>query len=171
LQAERKYVRADQVDLTDGGGGAQASPRSRRCSSLRGTRSWGFREPARRRRTEAPASKMWVRADQGRGWAPARSRGERDPCTSRAGGAILVRVCDWEARVDQSAMTKQSAVLGRRRRCYPSLDAFASLAALTETTIGSLRSIPRRRPTLEPTCNPARHNGPRAITAQYGLKL
>jgi hypothetical protein len=110
LQAERKYVRADQVDLTDGGGGAQASPRSRRCSSLRGTRSWGFREPARRRRTEAPASKMWVRADQGRGWAPARSRGERDPCTSRAGGAILVRVCDWEARVDQSAMTKQSAV-------------------------------------------------------------
>jgi hypothetical protein len=77
-------------------------------------------------------------------------------------------------------------VLGRRRRRYPSLDAFASLAAPTKTTIDSLRSlsgtpkdedlwrgrpIPRCRPTLEPTCNPARHNGPRAITAQYELKL
>jgi hypothetical protein len=71
-------------------------------------------------------------------------------------------------------------MLGRRRRRYPSLDAFANLVASTETTTGSLRSssgttkdedpwrgrpIPRCRPTLEPTCNPARHNGPRAITA------
>ena len=77
-------------------------------------------------------------------------------------------------------------MFGRRRRRYPSLDAFASLAAPTETTTGRLhpssdtpkdedlwrgRPIPWRRPTLEPTCNPARHNGPRAITAQYGLKL
>jgi hypothetical protein len=77
-------------------------------------------------------------------------------------------------------------MLGRRRRRYPSLDAFASLAAPMETTTSSLRSssgtpkdedlwrgrpIPRHRPTLEPTCNSARHNRPRAITAQYGLKL
>jgi hypothetical protein len=77
-------------------------------------------------------------------------------------------------------------MLGRRRRRYPSLDAFANLAAPTETTTVSLRSssgtpkdedlwrghpIPRRSTTLEPTCNPAHHNGPRAITAQYGLKL
>jgi hypothetical protein len=77
-------------------------------------------------------------------------------------------------------------MLGRRRRRYPSLDAFASLAAQVDATTGSLRSssgtlkdedlwrgrpIPRRRLTLEPTCNPARHNGPRAITAQYELKL
>jgi hypothetical protein len=87
---------------------------------------------------------------------------------------------------DETYETWEITLLGRRRRRYPSLDAFASLAAPTETTTGSLRSssgtpkdealwrgrpIPRRRPTLEPTCNPARHNGPRAITAQYGLKL
>jgi hypothetical protein len=75
-------------------------------------------------------------------------------------------------------------LLGRRRRRYPSLDAFASLAAPTETTTGSLRSssgtpkdkdlwrgrpIPRRRPTLEPTCNPAHHNGPALSLRSTGL--
>jgi hypothetical protein len=69
-------------------------------------------------------------------------------------------------------------VLGRRRRRYPSLDAFTSLAAPTETTTGRLhplsdtpkdedlwrgRPIPRRRPTRGPTCNPTHHNGPRAV--------
>jgi hypothetical protein len=77
-------------------------------------------------------------------------------------------------------------MLGRRRRRYPSLVAFASLAAPTKMTTDSLRSssgtpkdedlwrgrpVPRRRSTLEPTCNPGRHNGPRAITAQYGPNL
>jgi hypothetical protein len=75
-------------------------------------------------------------------------------------------------------------MLGRRRRRYPSLDAFASLAAPTETTTGSLRSssgtpkdedlwrgrpIPRRRPSLEPTCNLARHNGPTLSLRSTGL--
>jgi hypothetical protein len=84
------------------------------------------------------------------------------------------------------SMIDPRTLLGRRRRRYLSLDAFASLATPTETTTGSLRSssgtskdedlwrghpIPRRRPTLKPTCNPARHNGPHSITAQYGLKL
>jgi hypothetical protein len=77
-------------------------------------------------------------------------------------------------------------MLGRRRICYPSLDAFASLAAPTETTTGRLhpssdtpkdedllrgRPIPRRRPTRGPTCNPAHHNGPRAVAAYYRPNL
>jgi hypothetical protein len=77
-------------------------------------------------------------------------------------------------------------MLGRRRRRYPSLDASSSLTTPTETTTGRLRPssdtpkdedlwrgrpTPRRRPPLEPTCNPARHNGPRAIAAHYGPKL
>jgi hypothetical protein len=77
-------------------------------------------------------------------------------------------------------------VLGRRRRRYPSLDAFARLAAPTETTTGRLHPssntpkdedlwrggpIPRRRPTRGPTCNQAHHNGPRAVAAHYGPNL
>nr|ACG45523.1 hypothetical protein [Zea mays] len=98
-------------------------------------------------------------------------------------GRDLRSAVDWPSSIGGSFL---GCVLGRRRRRYPSLDAFASLAAPTKTTIDSLRSlsgtpkdedlwrgrpIPRCRPTLEPTCNPARHNGPRAITAQYELKL
>jgi hypothetical protein len=67
-------------------------------------------------------------------------------------------------------------MLGRRRRRYPSLDAFASLAAPMKTTIGRLHPspdtpkdedlwrgfpIPRRRPTRGPTYNPAHFNRPR----------
>jgi hypothetical protein len=73
-------------------------------------------------------------------------------------------------------------MLGQRRRRYPSLDAFASLAAPTETTTGRLhpssdtpkdedlwrgRPISRRRPTRGSTCNPTHRNRPRAVAAHY----
>jgi hypothetical protein len=77
-------------------------------------------------------------------------------------------------------------MLGRRRRRYPSLDAFAGLVAPTKTTTGRLhpssdtpkdkdlwrgRPIPRRRPTRGSTCNPAHRNRPCAVDAHYGPNL
>jgi hypothetical protein len=60
-------------------------------------------------------------------------------------------------------------MLGRRRRRYPSLDAFASLAAPTETrqlAISTLRPTRRRTKTygeVAPSRGVAQHKGPRAI--------
>jgi hypothetical protein len=62
--------------------------------------------------------------------------------------------------------------LGRRRRCHPSLDDFASLAAPTETnrdkTTGRLALRPTRRRTkaydeVVPSRGLVQHGGPRVI--------
>jgi hypothetical protein len=59
-------------------------------------------------------------------------------------------------------------MLGRRRRRYPSLDAFASLAAPTETTTADSTLRPTRRRTktygeVAPSRGVVQHEGPRAI--------
>ena len=60
-------------------------------------------------------------------------------------------------------------MLGRRRRRYPSLDAFANLAAPTETrrlADSTLRPAHRRTKAygeVAPSCGLVQHEGPRAI--------
>jgi hypothetical protein len=62
----------------------------------------------------------------------------------------------------------QNLVLGRRRRRHPSLDAFASLAAPTETRLANSTLRPMRRRTkaydeVVPSRGLVQHGGPRAI--------
>jgi hypothetical protein len=60
-------------------------------------------------------------------------------------------------------------MLGRRRRCYPSLDAFADLAAPTETKRPAVSTLrPTRRKTkaydeVAPSRVLIQHEGPRGI--------
>jgi hypothetical protein len=82
--------------------------------------------------------------------------------------ADLVQKCENCQKCARN-QKQPSSLLGRRRRCHPSLDAFAGLAAPTETrrlADFTLRPTCRRTKAYDevvPSCGLIQHGGPRVI--------